>query len=233
MDSFAKSELLMDLFGLILFLILTLATLRGLFSLVRFTLSTALTVEGYLVGFQLFVVKDICHFCFTVFLLLVAANLTMLLCDFKREKRNLWTDLLGFSGFFSILFMTWFVNPGISPLPNEKLVIIHSPTCPHCQDIIKFCEKNKIKASFVKLNNEKGLCRSLNITEVPILIKRNNRNSIQIAVGEREIKKLLKSNRKDNTKKNTSKEKHEEILSPLLNDSSGACYMFGNSECNQ
>ena len=221
-DSFSKSDPLMNLLGLLFFGAALAGELLGAVNLSGLLLTLALVAEGYLLGFQLFVIGKLCHFCLAVFTLVFVSNLLYLFRNLA-EGRDVKATLLGFLGFLTVLFMVWFVNPQIGELPKGENVVIYSPNCPHCERVLSYCRSHNINATFVNINREKGLCHSLGLEEIPILIHREG-GKLEIIVGDSRIIPYLRE-------KYERKEKGNPLLnSPLLNG--GACDMFEEKACS-
>ena len=221
-DSFSKSDPLMNLLGFLFFGTALAGELLGLVELSGLLLTLALVSEGYLIGFQLFVIGKLCHFCFAVFILVFVSNLLYLFRNLA-EGRDIKAILLGFLGFFVVLFMVWFVNPKIGELPKGENVVIYSPNCPHCERVFSYCKSHNINATFVDINREKGLCHSLGLDEIPILIHRED-GKLEILIGDNRIISYLKE-------KYEKGEKNPPLLNtPLLNG--GACDMFEEKACS-
>lgn len=140
--SFVRNIKLLYLAGLSLFAsVSTLSVIKNFVSgaglLLDILLLVALVVEGYLVGFQLFVVEEICQFCITVAGIIVLIGLT------RFAFRKGLIPAVGILAFFVLIATVWLVNPGIKPLPSREYILVYSESCHLCKDIINFC-KNKI-----------------------------------------------------------------------------------------
>ena len=221
-DSFSKSDPLMNLLGFLFFGTALAGELLGLVELSGLLLTLALVSEGYLIGFQLFVIGKLCHFCFAVFILVFVSNLLYLFRNLA-EGRDIKAILLGFLGFFVVLFMVWFVNPKIEKLPKVENVVIYSPNCPHCERVFSYCKSHNINATFVDINREKGLCHSLDLEEIPILVHRGD-GKIEIIVGDEKILSYLKEGYGKRNRKKPM------LNTPLLNGE--ACNMFEEKACS-
>jgi len=224
-DSFAKSDPVMNLLGFFLFSGTLVSELLNARLASRGLLALALVAEGYLLGFQIFVLGELCHFCLGVFALILTANLLALILDLL-EGRDVKLTLVGFLGFFTLLFMVWFVNPRVEKLPDKRDVILFSPQCPHCERVKNFCSKNGINATFVPVDGFKGVVRSLNLDQIPILVHRGE-GEIKILVGDREIIEFLKREYKREQKPN---KEVGNLLSPAVGG--GACGMFEENSCS-
>ncbi|MCS7214840.1 MAG: hypothetical protein RMI30_00745 [Thermodesulfovibrio sp.] len=167
----------------------------------------ALSVEGYLLGFQTFIIKEFCFFCITVFGLIFIGSLLRMF-----EKR--YEMILSFSGFVSIFLMTYVVNPEISHIPSNKYTLVYSKDCIHCEEVIQFCKSNSISIQTVEAKNITGILKSLRIDYVPVLFC-DEGDIRKIIIGPDNIKDYLL------TTKAFSKDKKE-----------GLCPIFDKSNCD-
>lgn len=174
-------------------------------------LITFLSAEGVFVGYQLFRVKTICIFCFTVFLTFVALTIIRSL-----SRRFV---LTGFLSFFSVLFVMFMLKPvtvnGISF--KSTYTIIYKKGCPHCEKVIKEAEEKDI--NFKKLNVQKcsWFLKALNIREVPVLVVNKEAEKL-IIIGDKNIENFLFNKEENNT----------------INDSlSGFCPIDSNTNCTE
>lgn len=109
-------------------------------------LLAGLVMEGVLVGYQVFVVKQICSYCFFIFLTIVVLNL---LCG----RRQLFLGIVLFLAVFSAFPMLNF-GPALLALRNETIdsgsfaikrcetplkqaYFFFSSDCPHCQNVLE------------------------------------------------------------------------------------------------
>ncbi|MEN2995047.1 MAG: hypothetical protein ABDH19_06855 [Thermodesulfovibrio sp.] len=159
----------------------------------------ALSVEGYLLGFQSFVVKEFCIFCIVIFGILFISSI------FRAfEKR--YEITLAFAGFFSIFLITYLVNPGIAQIPPNTLV--YSKNCPHCEEIIQFCKTHSIDINTIEAKNVSGILKSLKIESVPVLLS-DEGDTKKIIIGKERIKEHL-------LKKSLSNNKNQQGICPIF-----------------
>ncbi|MCS7163996.1 MAG: vitamin K epoxide reductase family protein [Thermodesulfovibrio sp.] len=159
----------------------------------------ALSVEGYLLGFQSFVLKEFCIFCLVVFGILFLSSIYRVF-----EKR--YEIALAFAGFSSIFLITYLVNPGISQIPPNTLV--YSKNCPHCEEIIQFCKTNSININTIEAKDISGTLKSLKIESVPILFS-DEGDTKKIIIGKERIKEHLLN-------KSLSNNKNQQGICPIF-----------------
>lgn len=147
-------------------------------------LIVALTVEGYFVGFQAFIIKEFCPFCLTVFSIIVMACLYRL---FVKERHEV---AFAFVCFIAVFLATYVVNPALNPMPKSERILIYSEKCPHCESVINFCKEINVDVATVEAEKVAGIIKSLNINQVPVLICDCNSEK-KILIGEDKIKNYL------------------------------------------
>ncbi len=187
-ESFVRGgDLTLLLIGMVVFGSLIIVYKLGQKGRVYFVSDTlilfiALTVEGYLVGFQFFVLKQFCVFCLTVFALLATA---MLLKAFSGSRLAIYA----FANFFAVFIATYLVGIQLETLPNSKYVLIYSKFCPHCKEVLQYCEQKDIEIDKVEISKAIPVMRALNIKQVPVLIcQENDSKNKEIVVGVNQIK---------------------------------------------
>jgi len=187
-DSFARSEILMVTAGLLFFASLTvLSFFRSFYYgelIIDLLLILAFTVEGYLLGFQAFVVKTFCHFCLVIAAIIFTALLYRL---FVLKRINL---VVGLFSSLAVFVAVWFVNPFIGILPEARYILIYSENCPHCHKVLEFCKEKGIDVVPVEVREIKGLCRSLGVKSVPALVC-SAPDKKEIVIGENQVIKKL------------------------------------------
>ncbi|MEJ5226428.1 hypothetical protein [Thermodesulfovibrio sp.] len=146
------------LFGALIFLTFS----KKLQSLHSILLISALSVEGYLLGFQSFILKEFCLFCITIFVILFFSALIR----FLRGRREL---AYAFISFISVFFITYIVNPQLNEIPSSKYVLVYSSNCPKCKEVIQYCEQMSIPVQKIDVKEVTAILRALNINSVPIL----------------------------------------------------------------
>ena len=170
-------------FGAVLFALLFVSNWKGYRTLQSLLLALALPAEGYLLGFQSFIIKQFCLFCLIVFSCLFVATLVNFFFAKRYEFRY---ALIGLAAVFVVTFL---VNPRIPTIPNS-LTLIYSESCPHCKDVIQFCEQKGVPVNLVEVKQSVGLMHSLNLDSVPVLFCTDG-SKRKVVVGAEEIKKCL------------------------------------------
>lgn len=165
-ESFVKGgDLVLLIIGVVLFgslLFISLSKHRILNNIHLLILISAMCVEGYLVGFQLFIIHEICVFCLTVFTLITIATLI----KFIQGDKEL---IFAFVAFVSVFFVTYLVNPQIGNFPASQYVLVYSKSCPNCEEVIQFCKQYKLPVTPVEVSHLSGTFKALNINSVPVL----------------------------------------------------------------
>jgi len=146
-------------------------------------LIVALSVEGYFLGFQTFIVQEFCVFCLTVFSILFVSCIIRL----KQGKKEL---IFAFVCFSAVFFATYLVSPQIATLPLSQHVLVYSKNCPHCKEVIQFCKQYSIPVETFESDKIKATLKSLNINSVPVLFC-NEGTEKKIIMGTDNIKEYL------------------------------------------
>ncbi|WP_025270080.1 hypothetical protein [Hippea sp. KM1] len=181
-------EIVMLFIGEAFFLILLIVSFvknektKGL--LLDAMLIAALACEGFLVGYQLFWIGDICYFCFGVFI-------TIIILSLIRIQQSL-RITAGFLSFLALLMMLWMVKPNqqLPILPKEDKILIYSSHCPHCMRLIKTLNLSNLKIKMIEASKLSNILKSLNINEVPVLIERE-KDGLSITIGDKPIEEKL------------------------------------------
>jgi len=183
-ELFVSNSMILLAAGAAAFLCLILMSFFRKLAFARFLiLTSALSVEGYLVAFQSFVVREFCLFCmavFVVFVLSVSMNIL--------QKRLEYTVSL--AGFLCVLSAVYLVNPGVDEIPHERYVLIYSKDCPHCEETIRFCRERNIPVSMIDARKVVGTLKSLGLDVVPVLVC-NDKDEREIFAGSEKIKEYL------------------------------------------
>ncbi|MGC9045616.1 MAG: hypothetical protein ACP5JA_04260 [Thermodesulfovibrio sp.] len=213
-ESFVKGgDLVLLLAGLLLFGILIFISFykfpQKIKTLIEYIhsgiLIAALSVEGYLLGFQLFIIKELCIFCLTVFGILFISSVARL---FKKRLEMAYA----FAGFVCVFLITYFVNPGINPIPSSGHVIVYSKGCPHCEEVIQFCKTHYPSVQTIEAKEVAGTLRALKIDHVPVLFC-DEGTTKKFIVGGNSIKEYLLSK------------------APETNTQEEVCPIFENGKC--
>jgi len=151
-------------------------------------LTVALIVEGFLFGFQIWFLKEVCYFCLTVFLLVFSCFIV----DFFLQK-NYSFFVAGVCGFLGVYLATFFVHINVKPINLSNPALIYEPGCPHCERVMKFAESKNIPLNAYPVSRVLGLIRTLGINTVPDLIYTKG-HDFYILNGEDEIVRWLEKN---------------------------------------
>jgi len=210
---------------LLLFAFLVLEEKRPFFGkLFDLVLMASLAGEGYLLGFQLFGVGTICHFCFGVFLIFVTLGVFRIL----HGSRWVW---FGYWALLAVLVVTFFVPPkGFTPLPKEKFVLIYSPSCPHCKRVIELLKSKKIRFAGVNYRKVLNFLYTLGDTDIPVLVVRG-KGKFTILVGEVPITAYVEALTKGNSTGGKVLKVSPKLSLPSVNNEAEACSIF-NENCN-
>ena len=244
--------------GIIIFLFLSFISLLDSFNLITsqviilrsLLLSLCLMVEGFFVGFQIWFIKEVCHFCLTIFILV----LLCFILDFLSQRHYSFF-ICGILGFLAIFTATYLVNVNLKPLNLSFPAIVYQKTCPHCEKVIEYAKKHNIKFKSYEVKRAYPLLRMLGLNSVPNLIYKEN-STIIILNGDKNIikwleekyvstkkrvslrkrKKSKRNKKKVNIKTNSGKKLNHLFnleSSPILippQSSDGACEL--NQPCN-
>ncbi len=157
-------------------------------------LVVSLSMEGFLVGFQVFRLNTLCYFCLTVFFIFLATAIIRIVSGNFLSILG----LISFIGVFSLMFFVLPTNTNFK-IPDSKYTVIYSKNCPHCKNVIKFLTKNGL--DFIKITSKESynFLNSLRINEVPVLVE-HNPHEVRIIIGEDKIIKHLKGEKEDKNK---------------------------------
>lgn len=145
----------------------------------RLLISLGLAVEGYLLGFQLFIIHSICYFCLGVFLIIFVISVLYLLSG--KYKVTDYSYLAG------ILLIVYLIHPPYLNISGNGNYLFYSPTCPHCHKTIAYLKDHKIPFKPINANECQAFLNTFGINQVPCLVKKENNDSISIIVGEENI----------------------------------------------
>jgi uncharacterized membrane protein len=167
-------------------------------------LVSSLAMEGYLVGFQLFVAQNVCIFCLTVFALLVLTTI------FFALSVRPFVLLKAGAVFVTVLLGLILVSPGnnlkvtrLSDMtedrifkgnPMNEFYLIYGDECTHCEDIIKYCStfNSDIDVRLCPVEKSGPLLSALGINSVPTMIV-NAPGRMEIIVGKNRIIEYIES----------------------------------------
>lgn len=198
--SYDKYETL-NLIGVVLFFLLFVLAIFEMsskdfrsFSFLRrvrfLAVSIAVLVEGYLIGFQTWFIREFCGFCLGV------ATIIFLIffCEIFYQKLKL-PSFLVLCGFVSLFISTFLVGVELKALSFDNPVIIYKEDCSHCKEVLDYARKNEIPIKTYHVKEAYSLMSLLRIKEVPTLIYREDK-SIAVLVGKGNILEWFQENYK-------------------------------------
>ncbi len=165
-------DLSMVLVGLGVLLLLTVLAARGMRKtnatgdrIINILLVAALAGEGFLAGYQLFLLRTVCIFCLSVLGIYVVLGLLRMLAGHREV-------LAGFGALLAVLVLVSLLLPGGgSALPlGQKYVLFYSPDCKHCSEIRSELEHQRIEALHVEVKEHAATLKNLGIEHVPTLM---------------------------------------------------------------
>lgn len=162
---------------------------RRLDLFINVALITALSAEGFLVGYQAFRIHTPCLFCLLVFAVFVVLGV-MRVAGGHREV------ISGFAGFIITFSLFYLVLPAASNcdcLQNDRLVLFYSEDCAHCETVKKLCRDCDLHVNEVPAKDHGAFLKSMNIDEAPVLFV-NDGPEKRILIGEARITKYLLDN---------------------------------------
>lgn len=178
--------------GVIVFLlliVLELSKTRLKEYIIDALLISAFATEGLLLSFQIFSLKVICYFCFSVFLIFLALVILRL---FQRH----YSMFFALVSFASVFFMGFLILPNLSPL-QSGYDLFYSKACPHCEKTIEFLEKTHISVNKYNAQDYKNFLNNIGINEVPVLFI-NLPHEKKFIVGQENIERYFGSNSQQN-----------------------------------
>ncbi len=184
--SFARSEMAVLGAGLAFFVLLSLLFFleKRLFFiqlLLNITLITGLAIEGYLVGFQHFVMHEFCAFC------LIVCGLIFLIAFIYAFTYRQAYPILGIGVFLGVFITTYLVSPPVFSqnlqqlatkhyvrgTPKARWFLFKEENCPHCKKVLQYI-LHKYQGNFDLYVCEAQRCalflKKLGINEVPVLL---------------------------------------------------------------
>lgn len=187
-ESFVKGgEIVLLVSGLVLFGVLLLFAITKKLQIFHSVLLIgALSIEGYLLGFQSFIIKEFCLFCIVVFAILLISAIMR----FIKGRKEL---AFAFISLLAVFFITYLVNPKINDFPSSRYLLIYSKNCPNCNEIILYCEQMSIPIHKMEAKEVLGILKALKINSVPVLFcdEGTEKNFI---IGSEKIKEYLMAN---------------------------------------
>jgi len=144
-------------------------------SLLSFMASSGLGAEAVFLLRQGFDYHLWCPFCLTVALGVIGSAVPVL-WHFRRSKHSavsLGGILLGITVafYFTSISLVPLEEVAFSGKPSSGLILVYSPKCPHCHEVLEFCKKiPEINLSLCPREKALGLLRLLDLKGVPILV---------------------------------------------------------------
>ena len=154
-------------------------------SAINLVLIAALAAEGFLVGYQVFWLTELCLLCLSVFGFLVLLGLLRLLAGWKEAAA-------GFAALAAVLCLVGLVLPPRGPgLPaDKKMILFYSPDCPHCSEIKEAIAKTNLSITPVLVKEYTETLKNLGVDSVPTLFV-NGRYEKLILTGKEAIGRYL------------------------------------------
>jgi hypothetical protein len=154
-------------------------------SAINLVLIAALAAEGFLVGYQVFWLTELCLLCLSVFGFLVLLGLLRLLAGWKEAAA-------GFAALAAVLCVVGLVLPprGTALPADKKMILFYSPDCPHCSEIKEEIDKNKLDITPVPVKEYTATLKNLGVDSVPTLFV-NGRYEKLILNGKEAIRRYL------------------------------------------
>lgn len=152
----------------------------------KFSIFTIMMCETILLSYLYFKSGTLCITCF-IFYALVIVN--YLLLDIKTHHIYI-IPFIVIS--FGILDLN--LNDQSNASLSSKYTLLQSEKCEHCKKIKEYLQEHTIVYKKEDYSDYSGLFSSLNITKIPVLIVKNNENSLLILNGVSEITNYLNTN---------------------------------------
>ncbi|MGK0255782.1 MAG: glutaredoxin/uncharacterized membrane protein [Arcobacteraceae bacterium] len=151
-----------------------------------FGIFAIMVCETILLSYLYFKTGTLCISCF-IFYSLVVINFILL--DVKDKKVFIIPFII-----MAIALLDLDVHTKSNESISAQYTLLQSESCVHCKEVKSFLKENNIdyiKEDYTKYD---GLFSSLNITQIPVLIVKNNKNNLLILNGVSEINKYLNEN---------------------------------------
>jgi len=154
-------------------------------SAINLALIAALAAEGFLVGYQVFWLTEVCLLCLSVFGILFSLGLLRLFAGWKEAAA-------GFATFAVVLSLVGFVLPprGTALPSDKKMVLFYSTDCPHCSEIKETIDKDQLDITPVLVKEYTATLKNLGVDSVPTLFV-NGRYEKLILTGKEAIRRYL------------------------------------------
>jgi len=165
-------------------------------------LFSVLAVEGYLVGFQLFVLNELCSFCLGVF-----GIICFIIIAYTFAYKRFYLILAGVLIWTAVLFTTYLVSVPVVGMnlediasahyvrgtPQAKWFLFIKENCPHCKKTLNYLRhrfEGDIDLYICSAKKCYLFLRSLGIEEVPVLLI-DEKGRKEILIGDNCICKQL------------------------------------------
>lgn len=154
-------------------------------------LVTALTAEGFLVGYQLLWLSTVCVFCISVFGIFATLGALRVLSGHREV-------LAGFGALLLLLVLFVVILPaGGQRLPKDaKLILFYSTECKHCTEVRKELEASGLEVEHVLIKEYASTLKSLGIEDVPTLLVNGPYEKVFLT-GTAAIRNYLSSSKTD------------------------------------
>lgn len=140
--------------------------------------------ETILLSYLYFKTGSLCISCFIFYVLIV---INYLIID-KKDKKI----VVIFFIIATIAFLKLDVNTKASPSLTSKYTLLQSESCQHCKKVKLFLKENNIIYSKEEYISFDGLFSALNITKIPLMIVKKNKDNFILLNGVDEIVQYLK-----------------------------------------
>jgi len=197
----AHNESLILFIGMITFLtlgILFLSPHKRTFYGIDLILTGVLSVEGYLLGIQLFFLSHLCDFCIIIAILFFVISLLYSITYHR------FTPIVGIFCLFIITLATYLISPKtdlkemaishyIKGKPQKCWYLFVKNDCPHCKHILNYClnQQKDLELYICDADKCSFFLKSLGIKEVPALLI-DSKQKKEILIGERCILQGMK-----------------------------------------
>lgn len=176
--------ILIGVFVFLFLIILEISKFKHKDYLIDAILTAALSAEGLLLAFQIFSLKIICYFCFSIFLIFFVSVFLRIL-----EKR--YFMFLALFSFLSVFGIGFFIMPNLSSL-QKGYDLFYSKTCPHCEKTINFLKNAHISVNLYDASKYKSFLNNLGINQIPILFVNSDERK-EFIIGQENIENFFKT----------------------------------------
>ncbi len=181
--------------GILFFLTLIVLTLLKKDKFLSLLIVSAFSIEGYLQGFQIFIISKVCYVCLSIFIVIFLLSFYV----FKQDKKLFGVGALSFLG---IIFAMFLISVKV-PIVKDENTLFYLPGCPHCEHTISFLNKEGISYEKLNANDYKAFLLSLRIEEVPVMLTKTD-TGYYILVGSSNIENYFSKNVQKNKSSDSS-----------------------------